>query len=70
MMKKEYRASSRRLLTRKGYDVVTAENGQRALDLLSKNPVDVILLDLKMPVMGEKSSFRPSACFTRIFLWS
>ena len=49
---KEFRDSSQRLLTRKGYDVVTAENGERALDFLSKNPVDVILLDLKMPVMG------------------
>jgi two-component system phosphate regulon sensor histidine kinase PhoR len=46
------RDSSHRLLTESGYDVITAENGQRALDFLSKNPVDLILLDLKMPVMG------------------
>jgi two-component system phosphate regulon sensor histidine kinase PhoR len=46
------RDSSQRLLTESGYDVITAENGQRALDFLSKNPVDLILLDLKMPVMG------------------
>jgi len=49
---KQFRDSSQRLLTRKGYDVITAEDGQRALDFLSKNPVDIILLDLKMPVMG------------------
>lgn len=49
---KQFRDSSQRLLSRKGYDVVTAEDGQRALDLLSKSPVDLILLDLKMPVMG------------------
>jgi two-component system phosphate regulon sensor histidine kinase PhoR len=49
------RDSSQRLLTESGYDVITAEHGQRALDFLSKNPVDLILLDLKMPVMdGEE----------------
>ena len=52
---KQFRESSQRLLTRRGYDIVTAEDGQRALDFLSKNPVDLILLDLKMPVMsGEE----------------
>ncbi|MBS1237531.1 MAG: multi-sensor signal transduction histidine kinase [Deltaproteobacteria bacterium] len=55
---KEFRDSSQRLLTRKGYDVLTAENGERALDFLSKNPVDVILLDLKMPVMGGEEFLR------------
>jgi signal transduction histidine kinase len=52
---KQFRDSSKRLLTGRGYDVLTAENGQRALDCLAKNPVDLILLDLKMPVMsGEE----------------
>ena len=49
---RQFRESSRRLLTRKGYDVITAEDGQKALDLLSKSPVDVVLLDLKMSGMG------------------
>jgi two-component system phosphate regulon sensor histidine kinase PhoR len=49
---KPFRDSSQRLLAKKGYNVITAEDGQRALDFLSKNPVDLILLDLKMPVMG------------------
>ncbi|MBN1105811.1 MAG: response regulator [Deltaproteobacteria bacterium] len=49
---KAFRDTSRRLLTGKGYDVVTAENGELAMEVLLKNPVDVILLDLKMPVMG------------------
>jgi two-component system, OmpR family, phosphate regulon sensor histidine kinase PhoR len=49
---KQFRDSSQRLLTRKGYDVVTAEDGERALEFLSQSPVDLILLDLKMPVMG------------------
>jgi len=44
-----------RVLTGKGYRVFTAENGQQAMETLLKNPVDIILLDLKMPVMsGEE----------------
>lgn len=44
-----------RVLSGKGYDVITAENGQTALDILAKKPLDMILLDLKMPVMsGEE----------------
>jgi signal transduction histidine kinase len=52
---KRFRETSRRLLHRVRYEVLLAENGQEALDLLSKNPVDVILLDLKMPVMGGEA---------------
>ncbi|MFY0688348.1 MAG: response regulator transcription factor [Cyclobacteriaceae bacterium] len=32
-------------------EVYEAENGQQALDVLSKKPVDILLLDLEMPVM-------------------
>ena len=41
-----------RVLTAGGYKVLGAENGREALDLLSQHPVDILLLDLKMPVMG------------------
>ena len=52
---KAIRDGCHRVLTGKGYDVFTAENGQQALDMLGKKPVDIILLDLKMPVMnGEE----------------
>ena len=52
---KSIRDGCHRVLTGKGYDVSTAENGQQALDLLTKEAVDIILLDLKMPVMnGEE----------------
>ena len=40
------------LLIARGYEVITAENGEKALEFLAKEPVDIILLDLKMPVMG------------------
>ena len=46
------REGCNRVLTGKGYDVITAENGQAALDILANEPLDIILLDLKMPVMG------------------
>lgn len=46
---------SRRLLShmleRRGYSVVLADGGQAALDALSTTDVDVILLDVMMPVM-------------------
>ena len=39
-------------LKKRKYDVVTAHNGQEALDALEKNKnVDVIILDVKMPGM-------------------
>ena len=44
-----------RVLTGKGFEVVSAENGEQAMDVLAREPVDIILLDLKMPVMsGEE----------------
>ncbi len=46
------RDGCRRVLSGKGYDVLAAEDGKEALDLLHSEQVDLILLDLKMPVMG------------------
>ncbi|MCD4717473.1 MAG: response regulator, partial [Desulfobacterales bacterium] len=52
---KVVREGCRRVLTGKGYEVLSAENGQQALDLLDAEEIDMILLDLKMPVMsGEE----------------
>ena len=36
----------------KQHTVIVAENGQKAVDYLRKNKVDVILMDVHMPVMG------------------
>jgi len=41
----------RRGLAEQGVDVLEAEDGRQALDLLATEPVDVILLDLLMPVL-------------------
>jgi two-component system, OmpR family, phosphate regulon sensor histidine kinase PhoR len=49
---RRFRETFRRLLSRLRYEVFLAENGQVALGLLSRHSVDVILLDLRMPVMG------------------
>lgn len=39
-------------LTGKGYDVTEATNGPDALQLLQRDPFDIVLLDEMMPVMG------------------
>ena len=46
------REGCRRVFTSEGYRVLAAANGQEALDLLASESIDVILCDLKMPVMG------------------
>lgn len=46
------RRGCERFLTAEGFRVLVAANGKEALALLSSQPVDVILCDLKMPVMG------------------
>jgi two-component system NtrC family sensor kinase len=39
-----------------GYDVVVARSGEEALELLSVQPVDCVLLDLVMPGMGGQAT--------------
>lgn len=41
-----------KILTKEGFDVVEATNGKEALELLNEQRVDVILMDLIMPVMN------------------
>ncbi|HBA61216.1 MAG TPA: two-component system response regulator [Elusimicrobia bacterium] len=40
------------LLEPKGYEVVTADNGKQALEILAQKNIDLILLDINMPVMN------------------
>ena len=45
-------------LVRRGFLVTTAESGQTALDLLSSETFDVIVLDVKMPGIDGVDTFR------------
>ncbi|HDG96973.1 MAG TPA: response regulator [Desulfobacterales bacterium] len=52
---KVVREGCRRVLTGNDYEVLTAESGHSALEQLSKDSIDLILLDLKMPgISGEE----------------
>jgi len=46
------RRSLARMLLSRGMEVATAEDGQAALDVLGRQPVDVALVDLMMPNIG------------------
>jgi DNA-binding response OmpR family regulator len=45
------------MLVAEGYFVIPAENGQQALDLATRLPVDLALLDLNMPVKNGWDTF-------------
>jgi CheY-like chemotaxis protein len=47
----EYRGLLNTLLTRKGYTVVLADGGRKGVELFRREHPDVVVLDLKMPVM-------------------
>ncbi len=44
-------STTQKLLSRKGYDVLTASSGTEALDLLRTHNIHVVILDVKMPGM-------------------
>lgn len=46
------RALLTRRLSREGFTVALAENGRRALDMLSRHAFDLVLLDIMMPEMN------------------
>ena len=46
------------LLSRKGYDVIVAESGQKGLECFRRERPDVLVLDLKMPGMDGLTVLR------------
>jgi DNA-binding response OmpR family regulator len=52
---KTFVASNAKMLRNRGYDVLTAFDGQAALDILAENDIDVVVLDVKMPGMDGLS---------------
>jgi len=47
----DIRDASERILSRAGYQVQKASRGDEALDIINKNWINIVLLDLKMPGM-------------------
>ncbi|MEE9167773.1 MAG: sigma-54 dependent transcriptional regulator [Candidatus Neomarinimicrobiota bacterium] len=46
------------ILVDEGYDVVSADSGEKALDILSREWVDLVILDVKLPGMDGIQVFR------------
>jgi putative two-component system response regulator len=44
------------VLSSEGYQVSTAKNGQEAVDIMAQEPIDLVLMDIMMPVMDGLSA--------------
>jgi CheY-like chemotaxis protein len=47
----QFRSTTSKILTRKGYETTMAGSGEEAIEILRKSPQDVVILDIKMPGM-------------------
>ena len=45
----QFRSTTAKILTRRGYDTSMAASGEQALEVLKKQEQDVVVLDIKMP---------------------
>ncbi|MBW1799250.1 MAG: response regulator [Deltaproteobacteria bacterium] len=50
--------TTKKLLSKKGYDVVSATNGSEALDKLKTQNIHVVILDVKMPGMDGVATLK------------
>jgi CheY-like chemotaxis protein len=53
----QFRATTERILTRRGFDTLLAGSGEEAIDKLREDP-DVVVLDIKMPGMDGHETLR------------
>lgn len=52
---KKYKRWNKKSLEYEGYEVVTAENGDKGIDIVYKGGIDLVITDLKMPEKREKN---------------
>ncbi len=53
-----YLETTKKLIIRKGFEVLTAKSGSEALEILQKSDVHVVILDVKMPGMDGNETLR------------
>jgi DNA-binding NtrC family response regulator len=51
-------STTKKLLVRKGYEVLTASNGAEALETLATQTIHVVILDVKMPGMDGVTTLK------------
>lgn len=51
-------STTKKLLSKTGYEVLTAESGTEALDLLRRHIIHVVILDVKMPGMDGMATLK------------
>lgn len=54
----EFALNVKDILETKGYEVLVANSGFSALKIISRSPVDLVLMDIKMPVMNGVEAFK------------
>ncbi|MFH1090042.1 MAG: response regulator [Pseudomonadota bacterium] len=52
----QFRETTSKILTRRGYDTTVAGTGEEALEILKNKPQDVVVLDIRMPGMGGQEA--------------
>jgi DNA-binding NtrC family response regulator len=53
-----FRNTLSKILNKKGYETVSAKDGFSALELIKENAFDVVLIDIKMPVMDGVETYK------------
>lgn len=51
-------STTQKLLSKNGYEALTAQSGKEALELLQRHMIHVVILDVKMPIMNGIETLR------------